>query len=57
MMKKQYIQPAVKTQAIATEHVMAGSDPSLNHNRPKSDVQDESTTSLNSFAKRNNIWE
>ncbi|MDY4410821.1 MAG: hypothetical protein SPE56_08395 [Prevotella sp.] len=57
MMKNQYIQPAVKTQAIATENVMAGSDPSLNDKRPKSDVQDESTTNLNSFAKRNNIWE
>lgn len=57
MMKKQYIQPAVKTQAIATEHVMAGSDPNLYKNRPNSDVQDESTTNLNNFAKRNNIWE
>jgi hypothetical protein len=56
-MKKQYMQPAVKTQAIATEHVMAGSDPSLNNYRPKSDVQDESTTNLNNYAKRNNIWE
>ena len=57
MMKKQYIQPAVKTQAIATENVMAGSDPSLNNNRPKSDVQDESTKDANNFAKRYNIWE
>jgi hypothetical protein len=57
MMKKQYMQPAVKTQAIATEHVMAGSDPSLNNYRPKSDVQDGSTTNLNNYAKRNNIWE
>ena len=56
-MKKQYIQPAVKTQAIATEHVMAGSDLSLKSYRPQSDVQNESTTNLNSYAKRNNIWE
>jgi len=55
MMKKQYIQPAVKTQAIATENILDGSG--LNNRRPTTDMQDESTTNLNSFAKRNNIWE
>lgn len=51
MMKKQYIQPAVKTQAIATENILDGSDLKINNSKPTVD------NDANSFAKRNNIWE
>lgn len=52
MMKKQYIQPAVKTQAIATENILDGSK-GLSKNDEKPTVDDKS----NNYAKHYNIWE
>ena len=52
MMKKQYIQPVVKTQAIATENILDNSKTLKIYNSKPTDDND-----ANSFAKRNNIWE